>query len=115
MTDSVGGPIGRRQRSLIATPEQGLRFWGQQFYQDINGGSTATAPSFFGSGSGISVGMEWGQTPTVRYGVSYTYFAVQVSETGVQTTKENIALNLVSRHVGGGQILRDNQVCQILG
>lgn len=98
VTDSIGGPIGRRQRSLIATPEQGLRFWGQQFYQDLNGGSTATAPSFFGSGSGVSVGMEWGQTPTVRYGVSYTYFAGQVTETGAQTTKENIALNLASAY-----------------
>jgi hypothetical protein len=48
VTDSVAGPIGRRQRSLIATPEQGVRFWGQQFYQDLNGGSTSTTPSFFG-------------------------------------------------------------------
>ena len=96
VTDSIGGPVGRRQRSLIANPEQGLRFWGQQFYQDLNGASTATSPSFFGSGTGVSVGMEWGQTPTMRYGVSYTYFAGQVTETGAQTTKENIALNLAS-------------------
>jgi uncharacterized protein with beta-barrel porin domain len=62
----------------------------------LNGGSTGTSPSFFGSGTGIAVGMEWGQTPTMRYGVSYTYFAGQVTESGLQVTKENIALNLAS-------------------
>ena len=98
VTDSVGGPIGRRQRSLIATPEQGLRFWGQQFFQDLNGATTETSPSFFGSGTGVSVGMEWGQTATARYGVSYTYFAGQVTESIPRATKENIALNLVSAY-----------------
>jgi hypothetical protein len=96
VTNSITGPVGRRQRSLIAAPERDLRFWGQQFYQDLNAGSTATSPSFFGSGMGISVGMEWGQTPTVRYGTSYTYFAGQVTESGSQITKENIALSLAS-------------------
>lgn len=98
VTDSVGGPIGRRQRSLIATPELGLRFWGQQFFQDLNGATTANSPSFFGSGTGVSVGMEWGQTPSARYGVSYTYFAGQVTESIPRATKENIALNLVSAY-----------------
>jgi hypothetical protein len=84
VTDSVGGPIGRRQRSLIATPE--------------HGSTTDTSPSFFGSGTGISVGMEWGQTATARYGISYTYFAGQVTESDPRATKENIALNLVSAY-----------------
>lgn len=98
VTDSVGGPIGRRQRSLIATPEQGLRFWGQQFFQDLNGATTDNSPSYFGSGTGVSVGMEWGQSATARYGVSYTYFAGQVTESDPRATKENIALNLVSAY-----------------
>jgi len=98
VTDSVGGPVGRRQRSLIATPEQGLRFWGQQFFQDLNGSTTDNSPSYFGSGTGVSVGMEWGQSATARYGISYTYFAGQVTESDPRATKENIALNLVSAY-----------------
>jgi len=98
VTDSINGPIGRRQRNLVANPEQGLRFWGQQFYEDLNAATTSASPSYFGSGLGISGGIEWGDTPNARYGVSYSYFAGQVTESLPRATKENIALNLLSAY-----------------
>ncbi len=98
VTDSVNGPIGRRQRNLVTNPEEGLRFWGQQFYEDMNGATTSSSTSYFGSGLGVSGGVEWGDSPNARYGISYSYFAGQVTESNPRATKENIALNLVSAY-----------------
>lgn len=95
VTDSITGPIGQRQRELLAAPAQGLRFWGQEFYEDLNAATTATAPSYFGSGTGVSLGFDWG-SPAARYGISYSYFAGQVTESIPRATKENVALNLVT-------------------
>jgi hypothetical protein len=98
VTDSINGPIGRRQRNLVANPEQGLRFWAQQYYEDLNAATTSASPSYFGSGLGIAGGVEWGDSPNMRYGVSYSYFSGQVTESLPRATKENIALNLLSAY-----------------
>lgn len=97
VTDAITGPIGQRQRELLAAPAQGVRFWGQEFYEDQNAGTSVASPSYFGSGTGVSVGLDWGRT-NARYGVSYTYFAGQVTESIPRATKENIALNLITAY-----------------
>ena len=107
-TDQATGPIGTRQRALISQPKQGLGFWSQEFYSNINQQTTAQSASFFGSGLGLSMGAEWGSegnvatnpadsdSTTTRYGLGYTYFAGQVTESRPRATKSDVSLHMAS-------------------
>lgn len=104
-TDLATGPIGTRQRAVIAQPKQGLGFWTQEFFSNINQRTTAESASFFGSGLGLSMGAEWGDAPpnadendhTIgRSGLGYTYFAGQVTESEPRSTKADVSLHMAS-------------------
>ena len=100
VTDQATGPIGARQRGLVTAPKQGLGFWSQQFYDDVQAGTSSTSRSYFGSGYGIAMGAEWGATRTARYGVGYSFFAGQVTEKYPRTSKEDMSLNMLSFYSG---------------
>lgn len=99
-TDQATGPIGGRQRALVTQPKQGLGFWSQQFYNDVNSGTSANTRSYFGSGYGVAMGAEWGTAQTGRLGVGYTYFTGQVTEKFPRTSKEDVSVNMLSAYGG---------------
>jgi uncharacterized protein with beta-barrel porin domain len=99
-TDQATGPIGARQRALVTMPKQGLGFWAQQFYEDLNASTTADGPSYFASGLGVAVGAEWGALQTGRYGVGYSYFAGQATERHPRSSKADVGLHMVSVYGG---------------
>jgi uncharacterized protein with beta-barrel porin domain len=99
-TDQATGPIGARQRAMITTPKQGLGFWTQQFYSDLNGGTTSRGPSYFASGMGLVLGAEWGDMSTLRMGTSYTYYAGQATERHPRSSKANVGVHMFSLYGG---------------
>jgi uncharacterized protein YhjY with autotransporter beta-barrel domain len=103
MTDQATGVIGARERALVtAAPNtrNEFRFWGQEFYNNVSAGSTATTPGYGGAGQGVALGVEWGNIGTGRYGVGYTFYSSQETETHPRDTKTNGDWNLVSAYAG---------------
>ena len=103
MTDQATGVIGARQRGLVLAPAASrgeVRFWGQEFYNIVSSGSTATTPGYGGAGQGIALGVEWGNLETGRYGVGYTFFSSQETESHPRDTKTNGDWNLISFYGG---------------
>jgi uncharacterized protein YhjY with autotransporter beta-barrel domain len=103
MTDQATGVIGARERTLVTAPQGArdeFRFWGQEFYNNVSAGSTATTPGYGGAGQGVALGVEWGNIQTGRYGVGYTFFSSQETETHPRDTKTNGDWNLVSAYGG---------------
>ncbi len=103
MTDQATGVIGTRERNLITVSPNArdeFRFWGQEFYNIVSAGSTATAPGYGGAGQGIALGVEWGNIRTGRYGVGYTFYSSQETESHPRDTKTNGDWNLVSAYAG---------------
>jgi hypothetical protein len=103
LTDQTTGVIGARERSLITAPQNvkdEFRFWGQEFYNNVSGDSTAAAPGYYGAGQGIALGVEWGALPTVRYGLAYTFFSSEETEAHPLDTKTNGDWNMLSFYAG---------------
>ncbi len=103
MTDQATGVIGARERALVtAAPNtrNEFRFWGQEFYNNVTAGSTTTTPGYGGAGQGVALGVEWGNVGTVRYGVGYTFYSSQETESHPRDTKTNGDWNLVSAYAG---------------
>jgi hypothetical protein len=103
MTDQATGVIGARGRGLVMAPagtRDELRFWGQEFYNMVSSGSTATTPGYGGAGQGVAFGIEWGSLATGRYGIGYTFFSSQETETHPRDTKTNGDWNLISVYGG---------------
>ena len=100
VTSQTGGPIGARQRALVTNPREGLGFWGQQFYEDLNAATASTSASYFGSGLGAAMGVEWGVMETGRFGAGYTHFQGQVTESQPRASKVNVGLNMFSMYGG---------------
>jgi len=99
MTDQATGVIAARERGLITAPantRNDFRFWGQEFYNNINQDSTAGSAGFNGAGQGLAMGVEWGNLNTVRYGLGYTFFASQEIEDHPRDTKTNGDWDLLS-------------------
>jgi hypothetical protein len=103
MTDQATGVIAARERSLVTAPpntRNEFRFWGQEFYNNVNNNSTAASPGYNGAGQGIALGGEWGNLSTGRYGVGYTFFSSQEVETHPRDTKTDGEWNLLSFYAG---------------
>ena len=103
MTDQATGVIGARERGLVTAPpdtRNDFRFWGQEFYNIVSAGSTATTPGYGGAGQGVAVGVEWGDLGTGRLGVGYTFFSSQETENHPRDTKTNGDWNMVSLYGG---------------
>ena len=104
MTDQATGVIGARERNLITAPQSArdeFRFWGQEFYNIVRANNTAATPGYGGAGQGIALGVEWGNIQTGRYGVGYTFFSSQETESHPRDTKTNGDWNLVSAYGAG--------------
>jgi uncharacterized protein with beta-barrel porin domain len=99
-TDQATGPIGVRQRAMVTTPRQGLGFWTQEFYSDLNAGTTAESPSYFASGMGLALGSEWGDTSNARLGLGYTYYAAQATERHPRSSKADVGYHMFSLYGG---------------
>jgi len=103
MTDQATGVIGARERNLVTAPQSArdeFRFWGQEFYNNVNANSAATTPGYGGAGQGVALGVEWGSIQTGRYGVGYTFYSSQETEKHPRDTKTNGDWNLVSAYGG---------------
>ena len=99
MTDQATGVIAARERGLITAPantRNDFRFWGQEFYNNINQDRTASNGGFNGAGQGLAMGVEWGNLSTGRYGLGYTFFASQEIENHPRDTKTNGDWDLLS-------------------
>jgi uncharacterized protein with beta-barrel porin domain len=103
MTDQATGVIAARERGLVTAPpntRNDFRFWGQEFYNNVNRDSTATQSGYNGAGQGLAMGVEWGNLGTGRYGLGYTFFASQEIENHPRDTKTNGDWNLLSFYAG---------------
>ena len=103
LTDQATGVIASRERAMVTAPagtRNDFRFWGQEFYNNVNENRTATRPGYNGAGQGVAVGVEWGNLGTGRYGVGYTFFASQEVEDRPRDTKTNGDWNLISLYGG---------------
>jgi hypothetical protein len=103
MTDQATGVIGARERSLVTAPpntRNDFRFWGQEFYNNVSASSTATTAGYGGAGQGVAVGVEWGSFGTGRYGLGYTFFSSEETETHPRDTKTNGDWNMVTFYGG---------------
>ena len=103
MTDQATGVIGARERAMITAPantRNDFRFWGQEFYNNVSGDSTAVAPGYSGAGQGLAFGVEWGNVGTGRYGLGYTFFSSEETEAHPLATKTNGDWNMLSFYAG---------------
>lgn len=103
MTDQATGVIASRERALVTAPpntRNDFRFWGQEFYNNVNQNSTDTHSGFNGAGQGLALGVEWGNLRTGRYGLGYTFFASQEIESHPRDTKTNGDWNMLSFYAG---------------
>ena len=103
MTDQATGVIGARERALATAARNTrneFRFWGQEFYNAVSAGTTTVTPGYSGAGQGIALGVEWGAIETGRYGIGYTFFSSQETESHPRDTKTNGDWNLVSFYGG---------------
>src|SRR6185312_9830632 len=103
MTDQATGVIGARERSLVTAPadtRNDFRFWGQEFYNNVSAGSTATAAGYGGAGQGVALGVEWGNLATGRYGLGYTFFSSEETESHPRDTKTNGDWNMATFYGG---------------
>ena len=99
MTDQATGVVGSRQRGLITAPpntRNDFRFWAQEFYNNVSASGTSTVAGYSGAGQGIALGVEWGALSTGRYGVGYTFFSGESTESHPRDTKTNGDWNMVS-------------------
>jgi uncharacterized protein YhjY with autotransporter beta-barrel domain len=115
MTDQTTGVIGARERALVTAPANArgeFRFWGQEFYNNVSGDSTAVTPGYYGAGQGIAGGVEWGTLATIRYGLGYTFVSSQETEAHPLDTKTNGDWNMLSFYAGwrGGEFFVTPQI-----
>jgi uncharacterized protein YhjY with autotransporter beta-barrel domain len=103
MTDQATGVIGARERAMITAPANSrndFRFWGQEFYNNVSGDSTAVAPGYSGAAQGVAFGVEWGNLATGRYGLGYTFVSSEETEAHPLDTKTNGDWNMLSFYGG---------------
>jgi len=92
LTDQATGMIASRQRALLTAPvgsRDEFRFWGQEFYNNVQQDDSTAQPGFGGAGQGLSVGAEWGKLNSGRYGAGLTFFSSQEIELHPRDTKTN--------------------------
>ncbi len=103
MTDQSTGVVAARERALVtAAPNtrDEFRFWGQEFYNNVNADGTASTPGYNGAGQGVAVGVEWGSINTGRYGLGYTFFSSEEVESHPRDTKTNGDWTMLSFYGG---------------
>lgn len=103
MTDSSTGVVGARERNLVlsaANQQDEFRFWAQEVYDQASAGTTSLAPGYSGSAQGIAAGVEFGALPDIRYGLAFTFFASQESQSHPADDKTDGDWHLLSFYAG---------------